>query len=104
MDIRRYRTTDGRVPFSDWLGTLDAAAAARVSAYKDRMQAGHWGNSRFVGEGVWELKIDFGPGYRIYYLRDGRTVVILLCGGDKGSQQADIRQAHEFAADYWRRQ
>lgn len=104
MDIRRYRTLDGRVPFSDWLDKLDAAAAARVSAYKDRMRAGHWGNSRFVGEGVWELKIDFGPGYRIYYLRDGKTVVILLCGGDKGSQQADIRQAHEFAADYRRRQ
>ncbi|MBI5630793.1 MAG: hypothetical protein HY921_07910 [Elusimicrobia bacterium] len=47
--------------------------------------------------------MDFGPGYRIYYLRDGQTVVILLCGGNKGSQQADIRQAHKFAADYWRR-
>jgi putative addiction module killer protein len=103
MDIRRYRTIDGRIPFSDWLGKLDAATAARVSAYKDRMHAGQWGNSRFVGDGVWELKIDFGPGYRIYYLRDGRTVVILLCGGDKGSQQADIRQAHGFAEDYRRR-
>ena len=103
MELRRYRTAAGRVPFSDWFGRLNAATAARVSAYKDRLQAGHWGNSRSVGEGVSELKINFGPGYRIYYLRDGQTVVILLCGGDKGSQQADIRQAHEFAADYWRR-
>ncbi|MBI3551850.1 MAG: type II toxin-antitoxin system RelE/ParE family toxin [Elusimicrobia bacterium] len=103
LELRRYRTADGRVPFSEWFASLDGPTTARVSAYKDRMQAGRWGDSRFVGEGVWELKIDFGPGYRIYYLRDGRAVVILLCGGDKGSQQSDIRQAHEFAADYRRR-
>ncbi|MEK7382047.1 MAG: type II toxin-antitoxin system RelE/ParE family toxin, partial [Elusimicrobiota bacterium] len=56
-----------------------------------------------VGRGVSELKIDLGPGYRIYYLRDGRTIVVLLCAGDKGSQQADIRCAREYAADYWER-
>ncbi|MFI5363040.1 MAG: type II toxin-antitoxin system RelE/ParE family toxin [Elusimicrobiota bacterium] len=58
---------------------------------------------RTVGEGVLELKVDFGPGYRIYYLRDGDSIVVLLCAGDKGSQHGDIRRAHENAADYWRR-
>lgn len=100
MELRRYRMVDGRVPFSEWLEKLDGRTAARVSAYKDRMCLGHWGDSRSVGEAVWELKLDFGPGYRIYYLREGGAVVILLSGGDKGSQQADIRQAHEFASDY----
>lgn len=103
IELRRYRTFDGRIPFSEWLEKLDGGTAARVSAYKDRIRLGHFGNSRSVGEGVWELKIDYGPGYRIYYIRDGGTVVILLCGGDKGSQQEDIRQAHRFAVDYWRR-
>ena len=103
IELRWYRTAAGRAPFSDWLEGLDAVTATRVSAYKNRMRRGQWGDYRSVGEGVWELKIDFGPGYRIYYLRDGLTVVILLCGGDKSSQQADIRQAHRFAEDYWRR-
>jgi putative addiction module killer protein len=104
IELREYITADGRSPFSDWLDTLDSSAAVRVLAYRDRMRAGHWGNFRFVGEGVWELKINLAPGCRIYYLRDGSTLVILLCGGDKASQQADIRQAHRFAADYWRHQ
>lgn len=100
MELRRYRTADGRVPFSEWLEKLDGRTRARVSAYKDRMRLCHWGDLRSVGESVWELKIDFGPGYRIYYIRDGGAVVILLCGGDKGSQPSDIRQSHAFAADY----
>jgi len=82
---------------------LNDAIAGRVLAYVDRMKSGNLGNSRSVGAGVRELKIDFGPGYRVYYLRDGREIVVLLCAGDKGSQKADIRQAHEYAADYWRR-
>ncbi len=104
MELRRYRTADGSVPFSQWIEHLDAMAAGRVSAYVDRMKSGHFGNSRSVGHGVCELKMDFGPGYRVYYLRDGHTVVVLLCGGDKGSQQADIRKACAYADDYWRRQ
>lgn len=103
FELREYTTTDGGSPFSKWLGALDGRTATRIAAYTNRMKAGNWGNSRFVGEAVWELKIDLGPGYRVYYLRDGSTLVILLCGGDKGSQQADIRQAHGFAMDYWRR-
>ena len=103
MELRRYRTVGGHVPFSEWIGSLDSRVAGRVSAYVDRMKSGHWGDSRSVGQGVTELKIDFGPGYRVYYLRDGHTVVVLLCAGHKRSQKADILRAQEYAADYWRR-
>ena len=103
MELRRYRAANGRVPLSEWLMALSDSTAGRVSAYIDRMKSGNFGHSRPVGAGVSELKVDFGPGYRVYYLRDGQTVVVLLCGGHKGSQRADIRQAHEYAADYWRR-
>jgi len=103
MELRRYRAADGHVPYSEWLGDLDDATAGRVSAYVDRMKSGNFGHSQSVGRGVSELKIDFGPGYRVYYLRDGHTVVVLLCGGHKGSQKTDIRLAHEYAEDYWRR-
>ena len=103
MDLRRYRIADGRVPFTIWLHGLDNSTAARVSAYVDRMKFGNWGTSKPVGQGVSELKIDFGPGYRVYYIRDGSIIVVLLCGGSKGSQKADVRLALEFAADYRRR-
>lgn len=83
--------------------TLDDPTAGRVSAYVDRMKSGNLGHSRSVGAGVSELKINFGPGYRVYYVRDGQTIIVLLCGGHKGSQKADIRLAREYAADYWRR-
>lgn len=103
FELKRYRTAAGRVPFSEWLNDLDGITAGRIEAYKDRMKAGNFGGSRPVGRGVLELKINFGPGYRIYYLRDGLKVVVLLCGGDKSSQQTDVQLAHEHAEDYWRR-
>jgi len=82
---------------------LSSSVAGRVAAHVDRMKNGNFGRSRSVGDGVLELKINFGPGYRVYYLREGSVVVILLYGGDKGSQQADILKAVEYAADYRRR-
>lgn len=100
MELRRYRTLNGRVPYSEWLAGLDDKTAARVSAYVDRMKGGNFGDSRPVGDGVSELRMDFGPGYRAYYIRDGKVVVILLCGGDKSSQRADIVTAREFARDF----
>lgn len=102
-ELRRYQDSNGRVPYSDWLSDLDDRTAARVAAYVDRMKTGNFGNSRTVGQGVAELKIDAGPGYRVYYLRDGGKIVVLLCGGDKGSQSADIRRARAYAGDYWER-
>ena len=103
IELRRYKTPEGQVPFSIWLAAQDNAIGARVRAYVDRMRTGNLGRSRPVGHGVSELKINVGPGYRIYHLHDGDAIVVLLCAGDKGSQHADIRRAHEYAADYWRR-
>lgn len=103
IELFRYKTATGEVPYSKWLLALDDNEANRVSAHVDRMKAGNFGDSKPVGHGVSERRINWGPGYRAYYLRDGVSVVILLCGGDKGSQRSDIRRAHEFAADYWRR-
>lgn len=79
---------------------MDNRTAARVGAYVDLMKTGNFGNSRSVGRGVAELKIDAGPGYRVYYLQDAGKIVVLLCGGDKGSQTADIRRARAYAGDY----
>ena len=103
FELRRYRTPEGKMPLSEWLNDLDVNTGDRISVYIERMKVGNFGNSRSVGEGISELKIDFGPGYRVYYLLDGSSVVVLLCGGDKGSQQKDIRLARQFATDYWRR-
>ena len=100
FELRRYRDVYGRIPLSEWLSELSSIVAGRVLAYIDRMKSGNFGHSRPVGEGVWELKINFGPGYRVYYLHDGRLTVVLLCGGDKASQQEDIRLAREYASDY----
>ena len=102
FEIRRYRTPNNKVPISDWIHELDNVEAARIMAHIDRIKTGNFGNSRSVGGGVSELKINFGPGYRVYYLRDGGAVVILLCGGDKGSQATDILRAQRYAEDYWR--
>jgi putative addiction module killer protein len=104
FELKRYKTEAGRVPFAEWLHELDGRTAGRIEAYVDRMKAGNFGNSRSIGGGVLELKIDYGPGYRIYYLRDGLTVVVLLSGGDKSSQQTDIQLAHAYAEDYRRLQ
>ena len=85
IELRRFRAPDGRCPFSEWIMELDDLAAARVMAYVDRMKCGNFGRSKPFGMGVSELKIDFGPGFRVYYVRDGNIVVVLLCGGDKAS-------------------
>ena len=84
--------------FRDWYARLfDLRGRARIRARIDRLAHGHFGDARPVGEGVSELRIDFGPGYRIYYVRQGRVVVILLCAGDKDSQQRDIKRAKAMA-------
>ena len=99
-ELSRYLDSSGRSPYAEWLRDLDKSTAGRVTAYVNRMKTGNFGNSRSVGQGVAELKIDAGPGYRIYYLRDGGEIVILLCGGDKGSQASDILRAQAYAGDY----
>lgn len=89
--------------FDRWLSKLkDRRAVARVLVRINRLAAGNPGDVKPVGHGVSELRIAYGPGYRIYYLHDGDRVILLLTGGDKSSQDADIRQAHQIAAE-WRR-
>ncbi|ACS40943.1 MAG: type II toxin-antitoxin system RelE/ParE family toxin [Methylobacteriaceae bacterium] len=91
-DIIRTRT------FADWLkGLRDDRAKARIALRIDRLALGHEGDSKAVGGGVSELRIDYGPGYRIYFTYRGKTLVVLLCGGDKASQKRDISRAKTLA-------
>jgi putative addiction module killer protein len=84
--------------FAEWLADLrDRRAAARIAARIDRLRLGNAGVVEPVGEGVSELKIDYGPGYRVYFKRCGAEIVILLCAGDKSSQGSDIRRARQLA-------
>lgn len=86
--------------FAEWLGDLrDVAGKARIIQRIDRLQAGNFGDHKSVGGDVSELRMTFGPGYRVYYTMRGSVVVILLCGGDKGSQEKDIAKAHELAKE-----
>lgn len=88
--------------FKRWLGNLrDRVAVASINARLRRVALGNFGDTYFVGDGIYELRIHYGPGYRVYFLREGTTVVILLCGGDKGSQRRDIPRAKQLAQD-WR--
>ena len=84
--------------FSGWLRRLrDANAVARITGRIRRMEMGNPGDSRSVGQGVQEMRIDYGPGYRVYYVHRGAEIVILLCGGDKRTQQQDIKKALRVA-------
>ncbi len=103
-EIKIYMTADGEEPFSEWLdGLHDKKVRARIRTRLDRVRLGNLGDHKSVGEGVVELREHHGPGYRIYCGRDGDTLVVLLCGGDKGSQERDIQQAIEYWSDYRRR-
>ncbi|WP_423681751.1 type II toxin-antitoxin system RelE/ParE family toxin [Undibacterium sp. WLHG33] len=99
-----YLAQDGRDPFKEWLAKLtDRQARARVAVRLQRMAAGNFGDCKPVGEGVWELRIDHGAGYRVYYTRIGNEIVLLLIGGDKRKQQADIETAAAYLKDWNRR-
>jgi putative addiction module killer protein len=99
--LELYQRVNGDVPFRDWLyGLRDLRAVARIRARLTRVRAGNFGQVRSVGEGVAELKMDYGPGYRFYYAMAGKTVVLLLIGGDKSTQKRDIKTAKEYWRDY----
>ncbi len=86
--------------FAAWLADLrDEKAKARIAERLHRFGAGNPGDTKSVGGSVMELRIDYGPGYRVYYVRRGAVVVVLLCGGDKANQQRDIRRAKAIAAE-----
>ena len=100
-EVLIYETADGKNPFEDWLIRMkDPVGRALIRKRINRVRLGNIGQNRSLGNGVWELKIDFGPGYRVYYGEDGPRVVVLLCGGDKGSQDRDIARAKEYWRDY----
>lgn len=86
--------------FSEWFsGLRDKRAKARIDARIDRMAMGNFGDVEPAGEGVSELRIDYGPGYRVYFIRRGPTLVLLLCGGDKSTQDKDIKRAKALARE-----
>lgn len=96
-----YRDSAGKEPFTDWLNDLrDPPTRRRILKRLLRMEQGHYGDVKSVGEGVKELRFFFGPGYRIYFGEDGDTLVILLCGGDKDSQSRDVEQAQHYWQEY----
>ena len=96
VEVRKTST------FLSWLKALrDARAVARIAVRIDRLSLGNPGDVRPVGEGVSEMRIDYGPGYRVYFVSRGREIVVLLCGGDKSSQSADIVRAKLLAKEVW---
>ena len=104
-EIRRYITPDGRIPFLEWYYSLrDSKAKFKIDARLERVELGNLGDYRSVGEAVFELRINYGPGYRVYFGQIGSTIVLLLCGGDKSTQEQDIRKAKEYWADYEKRE
>ena len=100
LELRYYCNSDGESPFEDWFRDLDAAAAAKVTAALVRVEQGNLSNVKGVGAGVLEHRIDWGPGYRVYFGRDGDVLVILLTGGTKRRQQRDIETAKDLWTDY----
>lgn len=105
FEVLRYQTSDGRELFTEWLQSIrDKRAQAKVRVRLRRLEAGTFGDCEPVGDGVLELREHLGAGYRVYFGRHGRTVVILLCGGTKKTQTNDIKAAKGYWADWKRRQ
>jgi putative addiction module killer protein len=103
IDVREYIDRAGRSPYADWFDRLNALAAAKVATALTRLAAGNFSNVKGVGSGVFEYRIDFGPGYRVYFGKEGERLVILLGGGTKKRQQQDINAAVAHWQDYKRR-
>jgi len=103
VQILEYLDAAGDSPYRDWFESLNAQAAAKVTVALTRIELGNLSNVKGVGAGVQEFRIDFGPGYRLYFGKDGDRLVILLAGGTKSRQRKDIATAQERWADYKRR-
>ena len=103
-EIRHYLTDDQKDIVLDWLRKLrDVNAKIAISRRVSRIELGNFGDHRFCRDGVWELRIDVSIGYRVYYAIAGKEIVLLLCGGDKRTQNTDIARACEFWQDWQRR-
>ena len=103
IEVREYVDDRDRSPFGDWFGGLDAQAATKIAVAVARMEAGNLSNVKSVGGGVQEYRINAGPGFRVYFERDGDRLIILLGGGRKARQQRDIEYSKEIWQDYKRR-
>lgn len=102
--LDEYVAAEGKNPFREWLhGLRDVRARARIRVRLNRVRLGNFGDAKSVGDGVSELRIPYGPGYRVYFARTGSTVVLLLCGGDKATQKRDVNTAKDYWLDYQRR-
>lgn len=100
FSVFEYTTDEGHRPFRAWLDSLDLVTRARVQARLFRFELGNLGDHKSVGGGVWEARLQFGPGYRIYFAKDGTTILLLLTGGDKATQSKDIDRARRYWARY----
>lgn len=105
IELLRYQRENGREPFTEWLEAVrDKVAQARIRMRLRQVEAGNFGDCDPVGEGVIELRVHIGAGYRVYCGQHGKSVVLLLCGGDKSSQKADIKRAKELWSEWKQRQ
>ena len=104
IELLEYVTEEGDNLFHSWLNSLkDRVARARIRVRLNRVRLGNFGDCKPVGKGVGELRVDYGPGYRVYYGKAETSIVILLCGGSKKSQTKDIQLAQVYWADFQRR-
>ena len=100
-ELQIYRDPNGREPFTDWLKSLrDQRTRKRIQNRIARIEYGNLGDHKSVGDGVFELRLQFGPGYRIYFGEVNNTIILLLCGGDKSSQDRDIERAKVYWQEY----
>ncbi len=100
VEVREFVDANGINSYSNWFNELNAEAAAKVTANLTRIELGNFSNTKSISGGVYELRIDFGPGYRVYFGKDGEKIIILLGGGTKKKQNADIKKAHELWKEY----
>ena len=99
--IQEYITAGGKNPFRYWFDSLkDIQTQVKIDVRIGRLRLGNFGDAKSIGKGVYELRIQFGPGYRIYYGLEGSKIVLLLCAGDKSSQKKDIKDAHAYWQEY----
>ena len=98
--IKIFQDSNGNEPFAKWIKTVSTPIRARIFTKLDRVETGNLGDCKFIGEGVSEFRLHFGPGYRIYYGEIDNTIILLLCGGDKSTQTKDVKKAKKYWNEY----
>ncbi len=101
MTVKIYHDANGREPLTDWLDQLDEPTQLRIAKRIRRLETGHFGDQKALSGGLFELRFFFGPGYRVYFGKDGGTIILLLCGGDKDSQTRDVERAKSIGKTIW---